>query len=378
MELNFDKYSAREILDIYIKEGDRLPLPQAEYLLKRAIEKDPFYEEPYIHLSKVYRKLKKFDKAKEILNILKMLNPYRSYSYIHLAKLYAEEGDIEKAIDILKEGIKKFEEVNLSQDIILDLYILAIKYSIYNWMDEDASKLIEELYIKYKDSIEALLRVLPYMEELGLYELIYEWVNYLEQKYSLREIPLNILESYANACFETENDKKALEVYEYLKDYLEYPLKKFETETTLKLRFDYATLFLDLKEYKKVEKLMKAVLDLNGFGDHALAALELLKEIYVNNGKILKFLKILEDKVFGKYNLNSYYIEMILDILKKAYKEGFIKEALKGFGGLLASVYSYENKKLIEAQIDTLFSKEEKYLIELYKLHFEGNIIVED
>ena len=267
MEFNLEKLSARDIVDLYIKEGNRLPPSQAIYLLKRAIEKDPYYEEPYIHLSRIYRKLNDMNKAIETLNILKMLNPYRSYPYINLAKILADQGEIEKAVSILKEGIKKFEEVNLPMEFSIDLYNLAIRYSIYNWKDEEAEELIKEAFVKYKDSFEAFKRLYKSIEELELYDIIYNWLFYLSQIYSLKDFPLEILESFANASFETENEEMALKLYEYLKEFLENSLKKFETDITMKLRFDYTHLFLDMGNYGTAEKLMKAALDLNAFGD---------------------------------------------------------------------------------------------------------------
>jgi len=38
LEFNLEKLSARDIVDLYIKEGNRLPPNQAIYLLKRAID----------------------------------------------------------------------------------------------------------------------------------------------------------------------------------------------------------------------------------------------------------------------------------------------------------------------------------------------------
>ena len=378
MDFNLEKLSAREIVDLYIKEGSRLPPSQAIYLLKRAIEKDPYYEEPYIHLSRIYRKLDNIEKAKETLNILKMLNPYRSYPYINLAKIYADEGEIEKAISILKEGIKKFEEVNLPMEFSIDLYNLAIRYSIYNWKDEEAENLIKEAFIKYKDSFEAFKRLYKSIEELELYDIIYNWLFYLSQIYPLKDFPIEILESFANASFETENEDTALKLYEYLKEFLEHPLKKFETDITMKLRFDYAHLFLDMGDYKTAEKLMKAALDLNAFGDYALSALEILKDIYLKQGKIIKLLSILEKKVLGKYTLNMHYLELILDILDEAYKLGYKEKLIKLFGGLLASTFSYESKKLINDKMKKYFTQKERNLIDLYKLHYEGIIRIDD
>ncbi len=378
MEFNLEKFSARDIVDLYIKEGNRLPPNQAIYLLKRAIEKDPYYEEPYIHLSRIYRKLGNIDKAIETLNILKMLNPYRSYPYINLARIFADQGEIEKAIKILKDGIKKFEEVNLPMEFSIDLYNLAIKYSIYNWKDEEAEKLIKEAFIKYRDSFEAFKRLYKSIEELELYEVIYDWLSHLSKLYSLKDFPLEILETFANAAFETENNEMALKLYEYLKDFLEHPLKKFETDITIKLRFDYAHVFLDIEDYRTAEKLMKAVLDLNAFGDYALSALEILKDIYLNQGKIVKFLNVLETKVLGKYSLNMHYLELILDILDEAYRLGYKNKLIKLFGGLLASTLSYESRKLINDKIKKYFTKKEKNLIDLYKLHYEGILRIED
>ncbi|HIC99118.1 MAG TPA: tetratricopeptide repeat protein [Pyrodictiaceae archaeon] len=378
MEFNLERLSARDIVDLYIKEGNRLPPSQAIYLLKRAIEKDPYYEEPYIHLSRIYRKLDNIEKAKETLNILKMLNPYRSYPYTNLAKIYADQGEIEKAINILKEGIKRFEEVNLPMEFSIDLYNLAIRYSIYNWKDDEAEELIKEAFIKYKNSFEAFKRLYKSIEELELYDIIYNWLFYLSQIYSLKDFPLEILESFANASFETENEDMALKLYEYLKEYLESPLKKFETDVTMKLRFDYTHLFLELEDYETAEKLMKAALDLNVFGDYALSALEILKDIYLKQGKVLKLLNILEKKVIGKYSLNMHYLELILDILDEAYKLGYKDKLIKLFGGLLASTLSYESKKLINDKIKKYFTQKEKNLIDLYKLHYEGVIKIDD
>jgi len=378
VEFNLERLSARDIVDLYIKEGNRLPPSQAIYLLKRAIEKDPYYEEPYIHLSRIYRKLDNIEKAKETLNILKMLNPYRSYPYTNLAKIYADQGEIEKAINILKEGIKRFEEVNLPMEFSIDLYNLAIRYSIYNWKDDEAEELIKEAFIKYKNSFEAFKRLYKSIEELELYDIIYNWLFYLSQIYSLKDFPLEILESFANASFETENEDMALKLYEYLKEYLESPLKKFETDVTMKLRFDYTHLFLELEDYETAEKLMKAALDLNVFGDYALSALEILKDIYLKQGKVLKLLNILEKKVIGKYSLNMHYLELILDILDEAYKLGYKDKLIKLFGGLLASTLSYESKKLINDKIKKYFTQKEKNLIDLYKLHYEGVIKIDD
>jgi len=378
VEFNLERLSARDIVDLYIKEGNRLPPSQAIYLLKRAIEKDPYYEEPYIHLSRIYRKLDNIEKAKETLNILKMLNPYRSYPYTNLAKIYADQGEIEKAINILKEGIKRFEEVNLPMEFSIDLYNLAIRYSIYNWKDDEAEELIKEAFIKYKNSFEAFKRLYKSIEELELYDIIYNWLFYLSQIYPLKDFPLEILESFANASFETENEDMALKLYEYLKEYLESPLKKFETDVTMKLRFDYTHLFLELEDYETAEKLMKAALDLNVFGDYALSALEILKDIYLKQGKVLKLLNILEKKVIGKYSLNMHYLELILDILDEAYKLGYKDKLIKLFGGLLASTLSYESKKLINDKIKKYFTQKEKNLIDLYKLHYEGVIKIDD
>ena len=73
-----------------------------------------------------------------------------------------------------------------------------------------------------------------------------------------------------------------------------------------------------------------------------------------------------------------HYLELILDVLDEAYKLGYKDKLIKLFGGLLASTFSYESRKLIENKIKKYFSKKERSLIDLYKLHYEGIIRIDD
>ncbi len=157
------KEKLRRAVRFFSKKNYKL----AEKELLEVIKLNPFEEDAYYELYRVYTSTGNVKKAIESLDVLKTISPYRTFPYVELSKLYAKLGNYQKAIEVLEEGVERKDDPKLH----FELANLYAKTGQFEEAKEEFSEACRKdfLNVEYRQKfVEFLIDIEDYEEALNV------------------------------------------------------------------------------------------------------------------------------------------------------------------------------------------------------------------